>query len=119
MEQMSGSDALLWNMEQPDNPIHTLKILVLDPGRRGRPISIDEVAAAVGPRLGIVKRATQKVVAARGFPGIPFWVDDPDFESGSTSMSGRCPSLRQRGTSTPSTPNWPCRRSPEIARCGR
>ena len=80
MERMSGSDALLWHMEQPDRPVHTLKILVLDPRRRGRPISIDEVAAAVGPRLGIVKRATQKVVAAKGFRGIPFWVDDPDFE---------------------------------------
>jgi diacylglycerol O-acyltransferase len=80
MERMSGSDALLWHMERPDQPLHTLKILVLDPGPRGRPITIDEVVAAVGPRLGIVKRATQKVVAAKGFRGIPFWVDDPDFE---------------------------------------
>jgi WS/DGAT/MGAT family acyltransferase len=80
MERMSGSDALLWHMEQPGSPMHTLKILVLDPSRRGRRITIDEVIAAVGPRLGLVKRATQKVVAAKGFGGIPFWVDDPDFE---------------------------------------
>jgi WS/DGAT/MGAT family acyltransferase len=77
---MTGSDALLWHMEQADNPMHTLKVLILDPSRQGRQVTLDDVVAAVGPRLGIVRRATQKVVSAKGFGGIPFWVDDAEFE---------------------------------------
>ncbi|MBV9952780.1 MAG: DUF1298 domain-containing protein [Acidimicrobiia bacterium] len=77
---MSGNDAVLWHMEDDDTPLHTLKIVVLDPSRRGRPVTLDELALAVGPRLGLVPRATQKVVAPPGFGGRPFWVDDPAFD---------------------------------------
>jgi WS/DGAT/MGAT family acyltransferase len=77
---MSGNDAVLWHMEDDDTPLHTLKILILDPTRRGRPISLDDLALAVGSRLGLVPRATQKVVAPPGFGARPFWVDDVGFD---------------------------------------
>src|SRR5688572_18668385 len=79
-ERMTGSDAVLWHMEDDDTPMHTLKVVILDPSRRGRPVTLDELALAVGSRLGLVPRSTQKVVAAPGFGGRPFWVDDPDFD---------------------------------------
>src|SRR5204863_9762670 len=40
----------------------------------------DDLALAVGSRLGLVPRATQKVVSVPGFGGRPFWVDDPGFD---------------------------------------
>jgi WS/DGAT/MGAT family acyltransferase len=81
-ERMTGSDAVLLHMEDANTPMHTLKIVILDPSRRGhgRGVTLDELALAVGSRLGLVPRATQKVVAAPGFGGRPFWVDDPDFD---------------------------------------
>lgn len=80
IERMSGSDAALWHMEDDETPLHTLKVVVLDTTRRGTPLTLDELAVAVGARLGLVRRATQKVVSVRGFGGRPFWVDDPDFD---------------------------------------
>jgi WS/DGAT/MGAT family acyltransferase len=80
MERMSGADALLWHMERDDTPLHTLKTAVLDTSARGAPVSIDELRAAVLARLGLVRRATQRVVAVRGFGGRPFWVDDEGFD---------------------------------------
>lgn len=79
-ERMSGSDAVLWHMEDERTPMHTMKVVVLDTTRRGRPLTLDELALAVGSRLGMVPRSTQKVVVAPGFEGRPFWVDDPDFD---------------------------------------
>jgi WS/DGAT/MGAT family acyltransferase len=76
---MSGSDAALWHMEDRDTPLHTLKVVILDPARRRRQLTLDELALAVGSRLGLVPRSTQKVVSVPGFGARPFWVDDPDF----------------------------------------
>jgi WS/DGAT/MGAT family acyltransferase len=67
-------------MEDERTPMHTMKVVVLDTTRRGRPLTLDELALAVGSRLGMVPRATQKVVVAPGFRGRPFWVDDPGFD---------------------------------------
>jgi diacylglycerol O-acyltransferase len=78
-ERMSGSDAALLHLEDPETHGHTLKVVVLDTTRRGQPVSLEEMAAGIEPRLGLIARSTQRVVAARGFGGIPFWVDDPDF----------------------------------------
>ena len=80
MERMSGNDAVLWHMEDDETPLHTLKIVILDSSRRGRAVTLDDVALALGPRLGLVPRSTQKVLAPPGFGARPFWVDDPDFD---------------------------------------
>ena len=77
---MTGPDALMLHMERPDTPMHTLKVLVLDPVRRGADVTLDELRATVSAYLGVVPRSTQKVVAATGFGGRPFWVEDEDFD---------------------------------------
>ena len=43
-ERMDGIDALLWHMEHPDTPLHTLKVVILDTTQRGRPITLAELA---------------------------------------------------------------------------
>jgi WS/DGAT/MGAT family acyltransferase len=80
MERMTGPDALMLNLECATVPMHTLKIVVLDPGPRGRQVTLPELRAAVAPYLGLVPRATQKVYAAPGCGGRPFWVHDPGFD---------------------------------------
>lgn len=80
MERMSGPDALMLHMERRDTPMHTLKIVVLDPSRLGRALTLADLHAAVAPYLGVVPRSTQKVFSAPGFGGRPFWVEDADFE---------------------------------------
>ncbi len=80
MERMAGADAIFLHLERPDCPVHTLKVAVLDTSARGRPVTLEEVRAAVAPRLGLVRRSTQRPVWAPGFGGRGFWVDDPDFD---------------------------------------
>lgn len=79
MERVRGGDAVFLHLEAPETPLHTLKVLLLDTTRRGRPVTLDELHHAMEPRLGLVARATQRV---RGRPllGRPFWVGDPDFD---------------------------------------
>ena len=80
MERMSGADAIFLHLEKPDTPLHTLKIAVLDASERGQEITLGELHSAVSTRLGLVPRATQRVVKAPGFGGRPFWIDDSDFD---------------------------------------
>ena len=71
-ERMTGPDALMFHMERRDTPMHTLKIMVLDPSRRGGPLTLADLRAAVAPYLGVVPRSTQRVHAGPGFGGRPF-----------------------------------------------
>lgn len=80
MERFAGTDALLWHLEWPGNPCHTLKTAVLDPSRLGRQLTPADLRAALEPRLGLLPRLTQRVQAARRFRGRPFWVPDPEFD---------------------------------------
>jgi diacylglycerol O-acyltransferase len=80
MERFTGPDAAMLHLETPRTPMHTLKVLVLDTTRRRRPLTREEVVAAVGEHLGVVGRATQRVEQAPGFGGRPFWVDVPDLD---------------------------------------
>jgi WS/DGAT/MGAT family acyltransferase len=79
MERITGADALFLHLDRRGTPLHTLKVAVLDYSRRGRPVTLDELRSAVGTRLGVIPRATQRVVKAPGFGGRPFWVEDPNF----------------------------------------
>lgn len=77
-ERMRGVDATYLHFESDRVRAHTLKCLVLDPSRRGRPLTLDEIAAALGPRLSLHPRSRQRAMRARGLPGA-VWVDDPAF----------------------------------------
>lgn len=79
MERVLGADAVFLHLEAPGTPLHTLKAMVLDTSRRGRPVELEEIRRAVAPRLGLVARSTEKVVPVRCFAR-PFWVEDPDFD---------------------------------------
>jgi diacylglycerol O-acyltransferase len=81
MERMTGPDALMLHLERSTVPMHTLKVVVLEPGARG-PLGLAELQSAVAPYLGLVARSTQKVYSAPGVGGRPFWAADPHFELG-------------------------------------
>ncbi len=74
-ERMTGFDASYLHLERADTPMHTLKVMVLDPSRRGRDLTLDELADVLPRHLGLVRRASQVVVWAPGFRSKPFWVD--------------------------------------------
>lgn len=79
-ERMSGSDAEFWHAWTTDAPFHTLKVLVLDPAYRGRPLTLAEMVEVLPRHLGLVPRATQKVVSGPGYTSRPFWVEDDRFD---------------------------------------
>jgi diacylglycerol O-acyltransferase / wax synthase len=80
MLRMSGTDALLWHMEGPDTPMHTLKVAVADPVPRGRPIDLTELRDAMSLATSIVPCLTTRPAWAPGFAARPYWVDDDDFD---------------------------------------
>lgn len=79
MEPMTGEDAIFLNLERPDTPTHTLKVVVLDSTRRGRPITLDELRAVVPAYLGLSPRATQRVGRIPGRRALA-WVEDEAFD---------------------------------------
>jgi diacylglycerol O-acyltransferase / wax synthase len=80
MLRMSGTDALLWHMEGPDTPMHTLKVAVADPTPRGRSIDLAELRDAMALATSIVPCLTTRPAWAPGFAARPYWVDDADFD---------------------------------------
>lgn len=79
-ERMSGPDALMLNMESESTPMHTLKVAVLDTARRGRPLTLAELADVLPRYLGMFPRATQRLQWVPGHAARPFWVHDNDFD---------------------------------------
>ncbi|MGV9712867.1 wax ester/triacylglycerol synthase domain-containing protein [Gordonia sp. NPDC003424] len=80
MERMTGPDALMLNMESPSTPMHTLKVAMLDTSRRGRPVTLAELAAVLPEYLGRFPRAAQRLQWLAGYAARPFWVHDNDFD---------------------------------------
>ena len=74
-ERMTGLDASYLHLERADTPMHTLKVMIVDPSHRGRDLTLDELADVLPRHLGLVRRASQVVVWAPGFRSKPFWVD--------------------------------------------
>lgn len=79
-ERMSGPDALMLNMETPSTPMHTLKIAVLDPRRRGRSVTLAELVELLPDYLGMFPRATQRVQQVTGHAARPYWITDENFD---------------------------------------
>ncbi len=79
MERMTGPDALMLHMERPTVPMHTLKVVVLEPGARG-PLILAESARRCGALPGAGGPVDPEgVLRARG---------------GRTPVLGRRPALR-------------------------
>ena len=77
-EPLGGYDTSFFHFSD-HSPMHTLKCLVLDPSRRGAPLTLDALSAAMAPRLGLHPRARQRAVRSASLPGRYCWYDDPDF----------------------------------------
>ncbi len=74
MERASGADAVFLHLETRDIPLHTLKVVVLEPGAAG-PLTVARLRELVRPYLGVSPRATQRVHVAPGAGGRPLWLD--------------------------------------------
>lgn len=78
-EPIAGEDAVFLRFERPDTPTHTLKIVVLDPSRRGAPITLADLHRVLPEWLALSPRATQRVgrlPSRRRWA----WVTDEEFD---------------------------------------
>ncbi len=80
VERLTGSEAYLLHVEKTTAPMHTLKVVILDAARLGRPLELSDVRQAVESHLGYYPRLCQRVIAAPLFKGRPFWVTDAHFD---------------------------------------
>ncbi|MCW2787146.1 MAG: putative diacylglycerol O-acyltransferase, partial [Marmoricola sp.] len=78
-ERMTGEDGIFLRFERPDTPTHTLKMVVLDPARRGAQITLDDLHRIVPEYLALTPRATQRVGRMPGKRAWA-WVTDEDFD---------------------------------------
>lgn len=78
-ERITGEDAIFLRFERPDTYTHTLKVLVLDPSRRGAPVTLDDLRRVVGDNLGLTPRSTQRIGRMPGSRAWA-WVTDEDFD---------------------------------------
>ena len=78
-ERITGEDGIFLRFERPDTPMHTLKIAVLDPARRGAPITLADLHAVLPQHLGLSPRLTQKVGRLPGRRTWA-WVEDDAFD---------------------------------------
>ena len=78
-ERLSGTDAMLVNLARLGHPLHTLKLLLVDPTRIGRPLTLDDVREFLAQHLADYPRLGQRVVGVPPFAGRPFWVPAADL----------------------------------------
>lgn len=76
--RLTPEDALMLQFESRGVSFHTLKIAILDSSRRGRPVSLDELATWVPVYLGVTPRLTQRVERRSYWHWE--WVDDTGFD---------------------------------------
>ncbi len=117
MERMTGPDALMLHMERPTVPMHTLKVVVLEPGARG-PLSLAELRAAVAPYLGLVAGRPRRSTPPPGWVGGRSGPPTRTSSSTTTSTSTHCPP-GPATSSTSSAGGWPSDTSTAPVRCGR
>jgi diacylglycerol O-acyltransferase len=78
MERLTGLDAAFLAMESPAHPMHTLKLLVLEPLGNGG--LFDALAPALLARLHLLPAFRRRVLEVPHGVHHPVWIEDPDFE---------------------------------------
>jgi WS/DGAT/MGAT family acyltransferase len=81
MKRLSAMDAKFLSVETSTTVGHVGSLIVLDPSTAPvRELSLDAVRQVLEPRLHLAAPLRQRLVKVPLALGIPYWVDDPDFD---------------------------------------
>src|SRR4051812_18627681 len=81
MRQLSALDAQFLHVESRTTVGHVGGLILLDPGAvPGGALTLDDVRAVLEPRLHLAGQLRQRLVTVPLSLGLPYWVDDPDFD---------------------------------------
>jgi WS/DGAT/MGAT family acyltransferase len=81
MRQLSALDAQFLHVESRTTVGHVGGMILLDPSEvPGGALSLDDVRAVLEPRLHLAEQLRQRLVTVPLGLGLPYWVDDPDFD---------------------------------------
>jgi len=81
MQQLSSLDTQFLNIESATTAGHVGSLVLLDPaGGDAIPLTLDRVREVLEPRLHLVPRFRQRLLAVPLGLGRPYWVDDPQFD---------------------------------------
>ncbi len=81
MKQLSSLDATFLSVETSTTVGHVGSLIVLDPSTAPEAeLSLEQVRAVLEPRLHLAAPLRQRLVRVPLALGLPYWVDDPDFD---------------------------------------
>jgi WS/DGAT/MGAT family acyltransferase len=81
MRRLAALDAQFLHVESRTAVGHVGGLILLDPGESpGGVLSLDDVRAVLEPRLHLAAALRQRLVTVPLGLGLPYWVDDPDFD---------------------------------------
>jgi WS/DGAT/MGAT family acyltransferase len=81
MRQLSALDAQFLHVESQTTVGHVGGLILLDPTDvAGGALTLDDVRAVLEPRLHLAEQLRQRLVTVPLGLGLPYWVDDPDFD---------------------------------------
>jgi len=80
MERMTGLDAAFLAMESPAHPMHTLKLLVLEPIAPASVAFFDALEPALRARLHLLPAFRRRVLEVPHGVHHPVWIEDLHFE---------------------------------------
>jgi WS/DGAT/MGAT family acyltransferase len=81
MRQLSALDAQFLHVESRTTVGHVGGLILVDPsGVRDGALTLDDVRDVLEPRLHLAEPLRQRLVTVPLGLGLPYWVDDPDFD---------------------------------------
>jgi diacylglycerol O-acyltransferase / wax synthase len=81
MRQLSALDAGFLHVESQTTVGHVGGLILVDPSDvPGGALTLDDVRAVLEPRLHLAEPLRQRLVTVPLGLGLPYWVDDPDFD---------------------------------------
>ncbi len=81
MQQLSSLDAQFLNVENATTVGHVGSLILLDPSTSpDGELTLDRIREVLEPRLHLAPMLRQRLVSVPLGLGLPYWVDDPDFD---------------------------------------
>jgi WS/DGAT/MGAT family acyltransferase len=96
MEELTGLDARFLYSETPRAHMHTMKVVVVDPGGRAEPLTAASLALALSERLDRMPGLRKRAVPVPRSLSHPVWVEDADLNLGDHLRWRRAPAPGDR-----------------------